>query len=235
MFTKYLLPIILISIPMLTFAQKIIGNENYTKKTNSIKNQINTIDISSIGTVIIENSDTTFVEVETDENIQSSIKIETKKDKLLISRKGDFETKKCVVIIKVKNLKDINASYVGSLRMDKCKFDSLNLKISNCGDIKFELENKKFDAEISHVGNCIFFGKSLHSKITINSIGNFKGYGYKIENAQYLCKNVGNIEISVIKELELTAHNIASIKLKGNPAIKKIDLQSNIKIVNVED
>src|SRR4030042_6878153 len=101
----------------------------------------NTVDLSGIGTLIIEQSDRESLEITAEDNLMAHIKSDVSGSRLQLGGE-DFvnlrPTRDIIYRLKVKNLRQIESSGLGKVELRNLETDDLAVEISGNGRVSLE-------------------------------------------------------------------------------------------------
>ena len=118
----------------------------------------NAVEMSGIGTLIIEQGDKESLEITAEENLMRHIKSDVSGSRLQIGGE-DFvnlrPTKDIIYRLKVKNLRQIETSGLGDVEMKNLETDDLEVEISGNGRVSLEkLQATPLIARNQRLGRC---------------------------------------------------------------------------------
>ena len=145
------------------FGEGIDGNGNVTRQTRSVGTNFSKIDVNRGLNVTVEQSDTYFVEVEADDNLQSHITVKVENETLVITTDESIDEAKAKNIhVKMPSLTNIEASSGSSISTTGAfKGTEITVKSSSGSESNVNLEFDKIRCESSSGSSIILKGKAL--------------------------------------------------------------------------
>lgn len=217
---KVILFVLCCSSLMLQSCNTIKGNGNVTLDERSVAEFTNIHASAGVAIYLIPGTANKVV-VETDENLQKTIKTSVKNGTLRISREGNvlFASEENVYITYV-NLNQVVASSGAEIKSDDVlKSQKLILKTSSGGEIDLEILSETARMQASSGSEIDIKGKVINLYLKSSS-------GAKIDAEDLLAKNVeaqassgGKIDLSAEDKLNTKASSGGSISYKGTPSL----------------
>lgn len=205
---------------MLQSCNTIKGNGNVTLDERSVAEFTNIHASAGVAVYLIPGTENKVV-VETDENLQKTIKTKVTNGTLKISQDGKvfFSSKKNIYITYI-NLNQVFASSGAEISSDEVlKSQDLILKTSSGGEIDIEILSETARMQASSGSEIDINGKVINLYLKASS-------GAKIDAEDLLAKNVeaqassgGTIELVAEDRLSTKASSGGSISYKGTPTL----------------
>jgi hypothetical protein len=150
------------------------GSGNVITESRTVAG-FNAVDLSGIGTLIIEQSDRESLEITAEENLMRHIKSDVSGSRLHLGGE-DFvnlrPTKDIIYRLKVKNLRQIESSGLGKVEIKNLETDDLTIEISGNGRVTLEkLQATSLILEISGLGDVSINGEVRSQQIEIRALG----------------------------------------------------------------
>ncbi len=214
----------------LIYAQKI---EQIWADGNKIEKTITTedyeaLELIAVGNVIFTQGNVGEITLKGDQNIVELIKIKTKNNKLIIDYvkkvtiNGEYDLE---ILVPIKSLKYVAVSGVGNVSTDhEIKTENLIISLDGVGKINLKISATNISTNLSTVGNIKLDGKAQIININSSGVGAFDGLDLEVEEAKITVSGIGSVSINCSKKLEVSLSGIGSIKYKGNPELKKLDV-----------
>ena len=139
------------------------GNGNVTRETRSVGSNFTKIDVNRGLNVTLEKSDTYFVEVEADDNLQSHITVKVENETLVITTDENIDEAKAKNIhVKMPSLTSIETSSGSSLATTGAFTGTdILVKSSSGSEANVNLEFDKIKCESTSGSSIIIKGKAL--------------------------------------------------------------------------
>ncbi|MDX2188799.1 MAG: head GIN domain-containing protein [Bacteroidota bacterium] len=211
-----------------SFSQKIKPSGKITFENRPVQ-EFEDIDLDGMFNVFLSQSDTASVRVETDENLQQLIVVESKDAKLKVYDKDESKKYKHIVM----NV------YIKAPDIQKLKVDLFESKLTCTGVLKvtdFELNNvssglvylninaTEFKANFNAFGDMILEGNAETAKFVCSGSGNVNGKKFTAGLFDIDYSGSGNVEVAEIKEISLKSTGNGDIFYKGQPEIRKMEV-----------
>ena len=213
------------------------GSGNLITETRTVSG-FNAVELSGIGTLIIEQADKEALEITAEDNLMSHIKSNVSGSKLHLGGE-DFvnlrPAKDIIYRLKVKNLRQIESSGLGKVEMKKLETDNLAIEISGNGRVSLDnLEAKTLMLEISGLGDISINGKIISQQIEISGAGNYNAPNLASETARVEISGTGTAILWVTKQLDLDLSGAGTIHYYGSPLINS-DISGSGTVKNFGD
>ena len=145
------------------FGEGIDGNGNVTRETRSVGTSFSKIDVNRGLNVTLEQSDTYFVEVEADDNLQSHITVKVENETLIITTDESIDEAKAKNIhVKMPSLTYIETSSGASVTTNNAFTGTeITVKNSSGSESNVNLEYDKISCKASSGSEIVLKGKAL--------------------------------------------------------------------------
>ena len=213
------------------------GSGNVITESRTVAG-FNAIELSGIGTLIIEQSDRESLEITAEDNLMRHIQSEVSGSRLQLGGE-DFvnlrPTRDIIYRLKVKNLRQIESSGLGKVEMKNLETDDLAVEISGNGRVSLEkLQATTLTLEISGLGDVSINGKVKSQQIEISGAGNYKAPNLASETAIVDISGTGTAILWVTKQLDLDLSGAGTIHFYGSPMINS-DISGSGVVKNLGD
>jgi hypothetical protein len=218
----------------------IYGNHNIISKEIVI-NDYDEVSLNLPANVIYQQfSDSTpYLQINTDENIFSSLDIRVEGRTLLISAKPDsiIKPSKLTIYTSSKNIRDVSVNGSGELYLrGEVNAKVFDLDITGSGELRTDsLFCDKIGVKITGSGNANLKGAANRSVYSITGSGDIHAFGYSIRYAACNITGSGNIEVWVNETLDVSATGSGNISYKGAPKVNGSVVGSGKIIFSGED
>lgn len=192
------------------------GNGNTKTEVRNIDKNFTKINASNAVEVIVEQANTTSIEVEADENILSHIKTNVENNTLYISCDGISSSNSLLVKVKmphVESIKSSNASTVNSQNT----LTGTNLKVvsENASEVTLVAEYDTIDIEASGSASVEVSGKTLNLNVKSSGASEIGTYDLYANDVIAEADSASEIEVNPRVSLDAKASSAASIEYKG--------------------
>lgn len=175
-------------------------------------------------------ADPTYLRIETDANIMQELKVESKKNILVIAPRKKINPTRGVNVytnspslkyVESKGSSDIHLQ--GAVAGDEFKLDQL-------GSGDFIADNLVFnvaDFNLKGSGEMTMSGQVNKSKVDIAGNGDVKAFGLVVGSLDCIISGNGNVEVNVQQQLSIDIRGNGNIIYKGNPQITKQEIKGS--------
>ena len=198
------------------------GSGNVITETRTVAG-FNAVELSGIGTLIIEQGDKEALEITAEDNLMSHIKSNVSGSRLQLG--GDefvniHPTKDIIYRLKVKNLNQIESSGLGKVELKKLETDNLVIEISGSGRVSVDnLLATTLNLEISGLGDISINGSVKSQQVQISGAGNYRAPNLVSEAASVEISGTGSAILWVTKQLDLELSGAGKIHYYGSPQL----------------
>ena len=178
--------------------------------------------------VIIQQGDTESVTLKTDDNLLPQISTQIQNGVLYIrNTEADWgkrvnPTKNVLITIKVKELRDVDFSTAGKLRIENLHTEELQLSISGAGDVTVvKINTRNLDLRLSGTGNIKVDGIADEIDLRISGLGSFDGAELIGQNANVRISGAGDATLWVEHELTAEISGAGTVNYYGTPNVRQ--------------
>ncbi len=209
------------------------GSGNVITESHNIVG-FNAVELSGIGTLIIEQSDRESLEITAEDNLMPHIKSDVFGSRLRLGGEefvNLFPTKDIIYRLKVKNLKQIESSGLGKVEMKKLVTDNLSVEISGNGRVSLDnLQATTLSLEISGLGDVSINGAVKNQRVEISGAGNYNAPNLSSKEARVEISGTGSAVLWVTQQLDMELSGAGTIHYYGSPTVNSdISGAGNIK------
>ncbi|WP_243350184.1 GIN domain-containing protein [Parabacteroides sp. FAFU027] len=227
------------------FSNKVNGSGHVTRIGYRVES-FNKIDISTVLDVVVIPGKEEKVIVETDDNLQQYVIVESGANALNLKMKEHVNIGKRTagkIYIYTKGVEVINNSSVGRLtsqdtlkantfRLDnssvgttdlKIKAQTITVKNSAVGSTSLYLQSEKLDLDNSAVGKTELTGNCPQATIKNSSVGAFMAGNFITQVLHINNSAVGKTEIYAEKEFYIDNNAVGKLEIFGNGVIKQLN------------
>lgn len=200
------------------------GNGEVIKQERSVQ-PFSEIQISGVFDVILKQGSKEGVSVETDSNLQECIIVENEGNSLVLSNSKTKIKKstKMIVYVTVKDLTKLKDTGVGDIKSENTlKANTLELVLSNVGDMSLNIESQDLNMRYSGVGDVKLTGVASNSTMNVSGVGDISAYDLQVKTMDIRHTGVGDARIHVTESLKLDFKGVGDVFYKGNPKEKDI-------------
>ena len=176
--------------------------------------------------VVIQQGKVESVKVEADDNLLPQLTTEVNDETLVIENQEESwsqrvdPTERVKITITVKDLREIEFSSAGSLRLDSLKTDELRINLNGAGEmILNDLDVNKLESSLSGAGNIKANGTTDELDLRISGVGNFEAPNLESKVASVRISGAGSATVHVEDELTARVSGAGSVNYYGSPTL----------------
>jgi len=176
--------------------------------------------------VVIQQGKVESVKVEADDNLLPQLTTEVNDETLVIDNKEESwsrrvnPTERVKITITVKDLREIEFSSAGSLRLNGLKTDELSVNLNGAGEmILNDLDVNKLESRLSGAGNIKANGTANELELRISGVGSFEAPELQSMVASVRISGAGSATVRVENDLTARVSGAGSVKYYGSPTL----------------
>jgi hypothetical protein len=176
--------------------------------------------------VVIQQGKVESVKVEADDNLLPQLTTEVNDETLVIDNKEESwsqrvnPTERVKITITVKDLREIEFSSAGSLRLNGLKTDELSVNLNGAGEmILNDLDVNKLESRLSGAGNIKANGTADELDLRISGVGSFEAPELQSMVATVRISGAGSATVRVEDDLTARVSGAGSVKYYGSPTL----------------
>lgn len=182
---------------------------------------INSVELSGVGTLIIEQGDTESLEITAEENLMPYLETQIVGGDLRLGIKQFVNiqpTEEITFRLLVKNLNAIETSGLGNVKIGSFNADRLRIEISGSGKVTIDnLQAEDLNLEISGLGDIFLAGKVEEQRIELSGAGSYQAKGLESNMADVTISGTGNVVIWVLEKLDVELSGAGKVEYYGSP------------------
>jgi hypothetical protein len=186
------------------------------------------ISVSYPAEVLIQQGKVESVKIEAEDNLIGQLTTEMENGTLVIRNKEiDWNkrvspTKPVRITVMVKNLRNLDFSSAGTIRVEKLATDELTVHISGAGSLTLDqLQTRKLDCRLSGAGSINASGAADELKLVISGVGSFEGAELFSQTADARISGAGSATVHPKNELSASISGTGSIRYFGTPNVSQ--------------
>jgi len=186
------------------------------------------ISISVPAEVLIQQGKTESIKIEAEDNLLPQLSTNVEMGTLVIQNKvfnwGERvnASKPVRITITVKNLKSLDLSGTGSVRIVGLNTQELSVQSSGAGNLSIEqLTAKKLDCQLSGAGSVTASGTTDELQLEISGVGNFDGAKLLNLNADVNISGAASATVHPADNLNAEISGTGSIRYYGSPSLSQ--------------
>lgn len=184
---------------------------------------ITSVELSGVGTLIIEQGDEESLEITAEDNIIGYLESRVNGSTLSLGVQDFIDlypTEEIILNLKVKDLSSIETSGSGYVQMDTLETEFLKIDISGSGEAVIQsLNAETLDAEISGSGEMDISGSVDHQSLRISGSGTFNGKDLSSDSANVDISGSGSAVIWATDDLRLDLSGSGEVEYYGEPTL----------------
>ena len=209
------------------FTGAVDGSGKIKTETRKVES-FDAISIDYPAEVIVVQGKSESVKVEADDNLLPQLSTKVVDGRLVIKNKETDWSKRVEasdtikITITVKELRDVNFTTAGKLRIEKLETDSLSVDLSGAGEVELvDMNTKSLDCTLGGAGNIKATGTADEVSVEIDGFGNFYGDDLQSLTADLTINGAGNIQLKVKTSLDAEINGAGSISYYGSPTVDR--------------
>lgn len=201
------------------FGNGIDGNGNVTKQTRKVENNFSKIDVSRGLTVVLEQSNTYFVEVEADENLQDHISTRVENGTLIITSDENIdEATSKNIYVKLPALTAIETSSGSSVRThDTFTGTDIDIRTSSGSETNASLEYDNVKCKSTSGSSIDLKGKALKLNTDSSSGSTIDAKGLMANEVVSESSSGSSTDVNPLVSLTAKASSGSSIDYSSSP------------------
>jgi len=199
------------------------GSGNIVSEERAL-NDFNSVELSGIGQLTIENGDEQGLRIEAEDNLIEYIETEVRGGTLIISiseRTNLQPTEPINYYLTITELVGITVSGAGNVAAPEIEADRFSVSISGAGGVEIEnLVANRLDVDISGLGDLTINGGEVNEQwIEISGSGNYDAREVASLEADINLSGLGNATVWVTEFLNVDISGAGSVNYVGTPRI----------------
>lgn len=198
----------------------VVKNETRTAE------EFDSITIRYPSEVVIKQGSKRSITIEAEDNLLAQLTTRVEGDTLVFENGEDSfskrvdPTKTVKITITVTNLKEVNFSTAGTLRVEGLKADDFELKLSGAGDATLtDLKVGSLSVSLSGAGKITADGTADRLKLIISGLGDFEGTSLQTLSADIQISGAGTATLRVEEELTAKVSGAGTVNYYGSPEV----------------
>lgn len=193
------------------------------------------LDVAGAFTIHLMETETPFLEIETNQNVMESIETVVQNGRLYITLKHGIKRVKAITIhLGFQELEEIELSGAVSLRSDApLRTKHMKMDISGAARTEFELISDYTEVEIAGAASVFLCGKVTQADFQLEGAGKLIAPDMVVKEMNLEVSGAGKAKVHVLEELDVDVAGAAIVKYLGNPRIQR-DVSGVASIRQVE-
>ncbi len=205
-----------------SFSEKISGNKEVVKQTRTVGNY-DRISVTGIMEVQLIAGREGKIDLEAESNLMEYIETEVSGGHLKISvKKGvNLQPSKnypIKLVVPFENLEALTLTGSGHIRnSDIIKARDFKVNVTGSGNMNLNLLTETLSGSITGSGDVKLRGNSMEFKCSVTGSGDFLAYDLKADKVDANITGSGDIQVTVVNELNVKISGSGDVSYKGNP------------------
>ena len=189
--------------------------------------RFHSVDLRSLGRVVLVSGPEQKVEVEAEEDLQSRVRTEVQGGVLMIGLRWWLgallrvpELADVLVRVTVPELREVRLSGAGQVRSEgPLRVGDLDLRLSGAGRLLLELTAERVLARLSGAGAVELSGTAAELEIRLSGAGAVQAERLEARRVRIRASGAGECRVQAAETLEVEVSGAGSVRYRGNPRI----------------
>ncbi|HCR55021.1 MAG TPA: hypothetical protein DIW27_11435 [Cytophagales bacterium] len=187
------------------------------------------VEISGIFDVRIEQSDDYSVEIEGSDQQKENYDVFTQNRTLVIDYENKsiryfwkddlYERDKIIITIRMPHLRELDAKGAGKLRFRNFDESDVEIKLSGAIEADGRLEANNLDLDISGASSLDLDGAGAFMEASITGASTLRAYAYKVDRAIIEAHGASSAKVTVNETLEINKSFASNVSHRGNAVV----------------
>ena len=190
--------------------------------------QFHSVDLRSLGRVILASGPEQKVEVEAEEDLQPRVRTEVQGGVLVVGLRWWLgallrvsELGEVVVRVTVPELREVRLSGAGQVRSEApLQVGDLGLRLSGAGHVALQLAARRVDARLSGAGAVELSGTAEELEIRLSGAGAVRAEGLQARRVRIRTSGAGECRVQASETLEAEVSGAGSVRYRGSPRVE---------------
>ncbi len=186
------------------------------------------VDLRSLGRVILASGPEQKVEVEAEEDLQPRVRTEVQGDVLVVGLRWWLgallhvsELSEVVVRVTVPELREVRLSGAGQVRSETpLQVTDLGLRLSGAGHLALQLAARRVEARLSGAGAVELSGTAEELEIRLSGAGAVHAERLQARRVSIHTSGAGECRVQASETLEADVSGAGSVRYRGNPKVQ---------------
>lgn len=202
------------------------GSGNVVTEARQVSN-FDSVELSGSGEVIVTQSGSESLTIETDDNVMEYIKAEVENGTLKLGLVTGLSTgvnvqstTRLVFYLDVKDISSLSVSGSGEIDSDKIESNQLKLSISGSGRVQIaDLVASEVGSEVSGSGEINLAGEVARQEVSISGSGAYLAGDLCSEFVRVSTSGSGDSTVCATETLEVSTSGSGTVSYYGSPAV----------------
>jgi Putative auto-transporter adhesin, head GIN domain len=209
------------------FTGSVRGSGTVISQTRDVAD-FNTIEINYPVELTVQQSDSTSLTVEAEDNLLPQLATRVSGTTLYIENSQPDWTKRVnptrpvKIALTIKNLQRVDFPSAGTLRVGKFQTDRLEISISGAGTVNLsDLTTQSLSVNLSGAGTITAAGSATTLSLDISGVGSFHGDDLASQTADVNISGAGSATVWVKSSLSASISGTGSVRYYGSPSVQR--------------
>jgi hypothetical protein len=190
--------------------------------------QFHSVDLRSLGRVVLASGPEQKVEVEAEEDLQSRVRTEVQGGVLVVGLRWWLgallrvpELREVVVRVTAPDLREVRLSGAGQVRTEApLQVGDLELRLSGAGHVALELAGRRVEARLSGAGAVELSGTAEELEIRLSGAGAVQAEHLAARRVRVRTSGAGECRVQASETLDAEVSGAGSVRYRGNPRVE---------------
>jgi len=186
------------------------------------------VDLRSLGTVVLASGPEHKVEVEAAEDLQTRVRTEVRDGVLVVGLRWWLGAllrmaalSDVVVRVTTPELRELRLSGAGQVRSEGTfKLEDLDVRLSGAGRLTLDLEARRVDARLSGAGAMELSGAADEVEFLLSGAGALRAEGLQARRVRVKASGAGECRVHASESLEADVSGAGSVRYRGKPRVE---------------
>ncbi|MDY7538908.1 head GIN domain-containing protein [Undibacterium sp. 5I1] len=206
-------------------SDKSIAGSGKLQQENRAASHFNAISISLPAEIELQQGNAEGISIETDDNLLTLIETTVENGTLKVrtlEKEVHLDTRSLKIIIKLKQIDDLEVAGSGSLRSSRLQADKLRVTIGGSGTVKLQgLSAESLLLTIGGSGSFKIAGNANTTSMAIGGSGSMDGSALKTNDAKVSIGGSGKVSVATRDNLKVSIGGSGTVNYYGNPQVSK--------------
>jgi hypothetical protein len=190
--------------------------------------KFHSVDLHSLGRVVLATGPEQKVEVEAEEDLQSRVRTEVQGGVLVVGLRWWLgallrvpELGEVVVRVTAPELREVRLSGAGQVRSEEpLQVGDLELRLSGAGRVALQLAARRVEARLSGAGAVELSGTAEELEIRLSGAGAVQAERLQARRVRIRASGAGECRVQASETLEAEVSGAGSVRYRGSPRIE---------------
>jgi hypothetical protein len=204
-------------------SETVVGSGNLVTEDLTLP-PFNSIDNSTVADINLYSADSQGVSITADDNVIDYFELSVSNGTLTVRTPAgvNFSNVSVTIDLAMTDLEEIVMSGVGDITgMNSFEVDSVRTVHSGVGNISLDLTVAGLSSDFSGVGDLSYTGTATRHNCSHSAVGDLLAFGLLTQIGNFNLSGIGNAQVYVASQLNVTISGDGSLYYKGDPTINQ--------------